>query len=74
MSPSSGPMLNWQSSSAGVRLLRQQVGNWGWMKRFFEKLNVCYRPSVILRQRDCGSRRDLDERHSLESGLQGMAR
>ena len=40
MSPSSGPMLNWQSSSAGVRLLRPQVGNWGWMKRLFEKINV----------------------------------
>ena len=51
MSPSSGPMLNWQSSSAGVRLLRPQVGNWGWMNWLFEKLNVatvlrCYCASV----------------------------
>ena len=45
MSPSSGPMLNWQSSSAGVRLLRPEVGNWGLRKRLFEKFNV----ATILR-------------------------
>jgi hypothetical protein len=40
MSPSSGPMLNWESSSAGVRLLRPEVGNRGWRKRLFEKFNI----------------------------------